>query len=160
MREKESCEACGEANPRSLGIRLARFTLEESGEYAETVHTMCKDCDNSTRFGEMVAIADIRAVKLRAKGRWDEGGTIPKELRDLGIDRWCVGCHERNGRKVGVYETMFLLKSGAYDHPETWGSEVVVCRECYGDIRAEMPELFAKAKRVKARLRMKKEEVS
>jgi len=39
------------------------------------------------------------------------------------------------------------------------GSEVVVCRECCGDLRAEMPELFAKAKRVKARSRVKEEEV-
>lgn len=53
---------------------------------------------------------------------------------------------------MGVYETMFFLEVGAYNHPETWGSEVVICRGCYDDIRAEMPELFAKAKRVKARL--------
>lgn len=78
---------CGEKEPEKLGVRLTRFTLDESGEYQETEHAMCKDCGNSVRFGEMVTIADIRAVKLRAKGKWDEGGTIPKELRDLGIDR-------------------------------------------------------------------------
>lgn len=37
-------------------------------------------------------------------------------------------------------------------------SEAVVCGECCGDLRAEMSGLFAKAKRVKAKIGMKKEE--
>ena len=42
---------------------------------------------------------------------------------------------------------------------ESGAREAVVCRECCGDLRAEMPGLFAEAKMVKASLRMKKEEV-
>jgi hypothetical protein len=136
------CEVCGEGDPKQLGVRRTRFTLNGSGEYWETEHTMCKGCDGAIRFGEMVTIGDIRAVKL--KGKWEKSDGIMKRVK--GIHR-CVACHELDQRGVGVYETMFLLN----DHPEAWGSEVVICKGCYGDLRAEMPGLFAKAK--KARLR-------
>lgn len=138
------CEVCGEEDPKQLGVHRTRFTLNGSGKYWETERTMCKECGDVIRFGETVTIGDIRAVKL--KGKWEKGDGIMKRVK--GIHR-CVACHELDQRKVGVYETIFLLN----DHPEAWGSEVVICKGCYDDIRAEMPGLFAKAKRVKARLR-------
>ena len=147
VKRPRKCEVCGEEDPKQLGVRLTMFTLDMSGQYLETVHAMCRDCDNSIRFGEMVTIADTRAVKL--KGNWEKGDSALKEVEGA---RRCIGCHGLDQRKVGVYGTVFILD----DHIEAWGSEVVICRECYGDLRKEMPELFAKAKRVKARIRTEK----
>jgi len=144
VKRARACEVCGEEDPEQLGVRLTRFALEGSGQYRETGHAMCRDCDNSLRFGEAVTIADIRAVKL--KDNWEKGDAAMKEVK--GIHR-CIACHDLDQRKVGVYETMFLL----HDHIEAWGTETAICRECYGNLRTEMPELLAKAKRVKARLR-------
>jgi len=146
----KTCEVCGEEDPEQLGVRLTRLTLGESGQYWETEQAMCRDCDNSLRFGETVTIAEMRGPKL--KGDWEKGDSALKEAK--GAHR-CVACHELDQRKVGIYETVFLL----HDHIEAWGTEIVICRKCYGDLRKEMPELFAKAKRVKARIRAKKEEV-
>lgn len=138
------CEVCGERDPEQLGVRLARFTLDMSGQYWETVHAICRDCGTSLRFGETVAVADIRAVKL--DGKWEEGDDIVRKAEGV---RRCVACHELDQRRIGVYETMFFLKSGAYGHPEAWRSEIVICKECYDDLRTEIPRLFAKARKVK-----------
>lgn len=147
VKRARTCEACGEEDPERLGMRLARFALDMSGQCWETARAMCRDCDNSIRFGETVTVADIRSLKL--KDNWEKGDPALREVKGA---RRCVACHEFDQRKVGVYETVFLLD----DHIEAWRSEMVICRECYNDIRKKMPELFAKAKRVKARIRMEK----
>lgn len=140
-----ACEVCGEEDPEQLGVHLTRFTLEGSGQYWETEHAMCGDCDNSVRFGEMVTIADTRAVKLR--GKWEKGDGVVRKAKGV---RRCIACHELDQRRVGVYGTVFILD----DRIEAWGGEMVICKGCYGDLRAEMPELFAKAKRVKKRKKL------
>ena len=147
VKRQRKCEVCGEEDPKQLGVRLTRFTLDMSGQYCETEHAMCRDCDNSIRFGEMVTISDIRAVKL--KDDWEKGDSVLKEVEGA---RRCIACHGLDQRRVGLYETVFILD----DRIEAWGTNVAICRECYLDLCREMPELSAKAKRVKARIRTEK----